>query len=200
MKRIVSIFLTLFAFTATHAQPSWSAVRENFQFAKKVEIKASAGKQFRYEMAVRSTDPDTLTGVRFFGEAMDSNGNPLSSKFVNIEKRQEQEWTIFTIVGQLPEHTTAVWFFTSVTETGTYYFDDISLFLETHPGAWKQVGIVNSSFEDSSPALFAGYSISEQKSGSPRTTLSEKIYKTGKHSLMITFTDEKEPSSLISGE
>ncbi|MHA4845427.1 hypothetical protein ACX0G7_14740 [Flavitalea antarctica] len=200
MKRIVSIFLFLVAFTQIKAQPSWTAIRENFQFAKKVEIKESAGKNFRYEMAIRSDGMDTLTGVRFFGAATDRNDNLISSKFVNIEKRTEQEWTIFTIVGQLPEKTSAVWFFTAVTATGTYYFDDISLFLETNPGSWKQLGIVNSSFEDSSPALFAGYSISQEKSGNPRTSLSEKIFKTVKHSLMITYTDEKEPRNLISGE
>ena len=200
MKRIVPVFLLLFSFISSQAQPSWKAIRENFQFAKKVEIKESAGKNFRYEMAVRSEILDTLGGVRFFGAATDRNDNLISSKFVTIEKRTEQEWTIFTIVGQLPENTTAVWFFTSVTATGTYYFDDISLFLETQPGAWKQIGITNSSFEDSSPVLFAGYAIPDQKSNNPRTTLSEKIFKTGKHSLMIIYRDEKEPKNLLTGE
>ena len=186
--------------TASQAQPSWTAIRENFQFAKKVDIKESAGKNFRYEMAVRSESLDTLGGVRFFGAATDRNDNLISSKFVNIEKRKEQEWTIFTIVGQLPEHTTSVWFFTSVTTAGTYYFDDISLFLETYPGSWKQLGISNSSFEDSSPVLFAGYAIPDQKSNNPKTTLSEKIYKTGSHSLMIKYTDEKEQKNLLAGE
>ena len=200
MKRIVSIFLPLLCFIVSQAQPSGIAIRENFQFAKKVEIKESAGKNFRYEMAVRSDSPDTLDGVRFFGAATDRNDNIISSKFVNIEKRREQEWTIFTIVGQLPEHTTSVWFFTSVTAAGTYYFDDISLFLESHPGSWKQIGITNSSFEDSSPVLFAGFAIPDQKSNNPRTSLTEKIYKTGKHSLMIKYTDVKEPKNLLSGE
>ena len=54
MKRIVSIFLFLVAFTQIKAQPSWTAIRENFQFAKKVEIKESAGKNFRYEMIIMS--------------------------------------------------------------------------------------------------------------------------------------------------
>jgi hypothetical protein len=200
MKRIVSIFLVLLCFIVSQAQPSRTAIRENFQFAKKVDIKESAGKNFRYEMAVRSESLDTLGGVRFFGVATDRNDNLISSKFVNIEKRKEQEWTIFTIVGQIPEHTTSVWFFTSVKAAGTYYFDDISLFLETYPGAWKQLGITNSSFEDSSPVLFAGYAIPDQKSNNPRTTLSKKIYKTGSHSLMIKYTDEKEQKNLLAGE
>ena len=151
-------------------------------------------------MAVRSESLDTLGGVRFFGAATDRNDNIISSKFVNIEKRKEQEWTIFTIVGQIPEHTTSVWFFTSVTAAGTYYFDDISLFVENYPGSWKQLGISNSSFEDSSPVMFAGYAIPDQKSSNPKTTLSEKVYKTGSHSLMIKYTDEKEQKNLLAGE
>jgi hypothetical protein len=200
MKRIVSIFLTLLTFIISQAQPSWNAIREDFQFAKKIEIKESAGKNFRYEMAVRSESADTLNGIRFFGAATDRKDNLISNKFVTLEKRKEQEWTIFTIVGQLPEHTNAVWFFTSVTATGTYYFDDISLFLETYPGSWKQIGVVNSSFEDSSPALFAGYAIPDQNSNNPKTTLTEKIYKTGTHSLMIKYTEDKEPKNLLTGE
>lgn len=202
MKRIVPVFLLLLivtGLTSTQAQPSEKVIRENFQFAKKVDIKENAGKNFRYEMAVRS-DLDTHNGVRFFGAATDGNDNLISSKFVNIEKRREQEWTIFTIVGKLPEKATSIWFFTAVTTSGIYYFDDISLFLETQPGSWKQLSITNSSFEDSSPALFAGYAISKQKSGNPRTSLSEKVFKTGKHSLMITYTEEKVPGNLLTGE
>lgn len=200
MKRIVAIFLMLVSFIAAQAQPSLKAIRENFQFAKKVEIKECAGKNFRYEMAVRSENLDTLGGVQFFGAATDKNDNLINTRFVDIEKRTEQEWTILTIVGRLPENTTAVWFFTSVTSTGTYYFDDISLFLETRPGAWKQLGVSNSSFEDKSPVLFAGYAIPDQKSRNPRTSLSEKIYKTGKYSLKITYIQENDKANLLTGE
>ena len=190
----------IFSFFGSQAQPSLKAIRDNFQFAKKVEIKECAGKNFRYEMAVRSENLDTLGGVHFFGAATDQYDNLINTRFVEIEKRTEQEWTILTIVGRLPENTVAVWFFTSVTTAGTYYFDDISLFLETRPGAWKQLGITNSSFEDRSPVLFAGYNIPDQKSRNPRTSLSEKIYKTGKYSLKITYTREKESGNVLTGE
>jgi len=124
----------------------------------------------------------------------------ISNKFLNIEKRTEQEWTVFTIVGQLPEGTSSIWFYTSVTQAGIYYFDDISLFVEASAGSWKQLSISNSSFEDRSPVMFAGYAVIQQKSGNPRTSLSEKIYKTGTHSLMITYSNEKEPLNLRTGE
>jgi hypothetical protein len=200
MKRIASIFLMLFVLTAVHAQSSLDFGRETFQFAKKIEISESAGKNFRYEMAVHSDNADSLGGIRFFGVATDVNEKSISDKFVNIEKRAEQEWTVFTIVGHLPKGTTSVSFYTSVTTAGTYYFDDISLFVETYPGTWKQLGVVNSSFEDRSPVMFAGYAVIQQKSGNPRTTLSEKIYKTGRHSLMISYSNEKEISNLRTGE
>jgi len=200
MKRITTIFLSLFIIVTIQAQPGWTASKENFQFAKKITISESAGKNFRYEMAVRSEGVDTLTGVQFFGIATDSHDRLTSNKFLTIEKRSEQEWTIFTIVGQLPANAANIWFFTDVTTTGTYYFDDISLFLETQPGSWKQLGIRNSSFEDKSPELFAGYAIMKQKSGNPTTSLSEKIFKTGKHSLMITYVEESTPKNLLSGE
>lgn len=200
MKRIVSISLILFIVTAIRAQSSKHAISENFQFAKKVEISQSAGKNFRYEMAVHSDKPESLESVRFFGVATDANDKLISNKFLKIEKRTEQEWTVFTIVGQLPEGATSVWFYTSVTQAGTYYFDDISLFVEASPASWKQLSVSNSSFEDSSPVMFAGYAVTQQKSGNPRTTLSEKIYKTGTHSLMITYSNDKEPLNLRTGE
>jgi len=200
MKRILAIFLTLLAITAVQAQPGWTAKKENFQFAKKVPVAQSAGKNFRYEMAVRSESIDTLTGVQFFGIATDRNDQLTSNKFSNIEKRTEQEWTIFTLVGTLPENAASIWFFTSVTSAGTYYFDDISFFLEMHPGAWKQLGIPNSSFEENTPEMFTGYAIMKQKSGNPITSLSEKIFKTGKRSLMITYVAEPDTKNLLSGE
>lgn len=200
MRRIAIIFLITSIVSAIHAQPSPDPVREDFQFSKKIEINQAAGKTFRYEMAVHSDNPDTLAGIRFFGIAADRNDKQISGKFLNIEKRTEQEWTVFTLVGQLPEGTASVRFYTSVTAAGTYYFDDISLFIETRPGSWKQLGVQNSSFEETSPVMFAGYAIVQQKSGNPRTSLSEKIFKTGKHSLMITYSANKEIPNLRAGE
>jgi len=66
MKRIFSISLMLFIVSGIRAQSSTEAIRENFQFAKKVEISESAGKNFRYEMAVHSDKAESLEGVHFF--------------------------------------------------------------------------------------------------------------------------------------
>jgi len=218
MKRIASIFLSLCVLNSAHAQnhlPAYFAepsslntmnaanapeIKEKYQFAKKVALGDWAGHAFRYEMAVRSESNDSISGLQFFGAATDKNSNMLPDKFVTIEKRYEQEWTIFTIVGTLPKNTDYVWFFTSVTTSGTYYFDDISLFLENTPGSWKQQGVENASFEDNSNDRFAGYAVMNTGSGNPHTALSDKIFKTGKQSLMITYQEERQFKNVMAGE
>jgi hypothetical protein len=199
MKRIIFTFLVFLIVFSVTAQPAQIAEKEIFQFAKKVTINAPSGKNFRYEMAVRSETGDTVSGIRFFGAAADRNDKLFDNKFFQTEKRTEQEWTIYTIVGRMPENTASVWFYTSVTTTGTFYFDDISLFVESQPGAWKQLDIYNSSFEERSPGIVAGFAIMNQKSGNPKTALSQKIYKTGKYSLMVIYSAEKEPVGFTTG-
>lgn len=204
MKRIVTIFLLLIFSLTIQAQSVWTANHEKYQFAKKIPIRDLAGKSFRYEMAVSTGSSDTLSGLKFYGMAADKNDKLFNTRFLNIEKRIEQEWTIYTIVGQVPENAASIWFFTSVTATGTYYFDDISLFIQSYPGSWKQVNLDNPSFENKSSnkssEVFSGYAVKNPKSGNPRTSLSEKVYKTGKYSLMITFSEAKVTSNLIAGE
>ena len=201
MNRISYIFLLLIIYTTVQAQ---EIKQEKYQFAKKISLSDLAGKSFRYEMAVSTGSSDTLSGLKFYGIAADKNDKLFNSRFLNIEKRIEQEWTIYTIVGQVPENAASIWFFTSVTAAGTYYFDDISLFIQPYPGSWKQVNLDNPSFENKSSnrssEMFSGYAIKNPKSGNPKTSLSEKIYKTGKYSLMITFSEEKVTSNLIAGE
>ena len=197
MKRIAYIFLMLIIYTTIHAQ---EINHEKYQFAKKIPVSSLPGKSFRYEMAVSTGSSDTLSGLKFYGMAADKSDKLFNARFLNIEKRIEQEWTIYTIVGQVPENAASIWFFTSVTATGTYYFDDISLFIQPYPGSWKQVNLDNPSFENKSSEMFSGYAIKNPKSANPRTSLSEKVYKTGKYSLMITFSEEKGTSNLIASE
>jgi hypothetical protein len=199
MKRIVTIFLASVICLATNAQRARTADKESFQFAKKIVINSAGGQNFRYEMAVRSENGETVPDIRFFGSAADRDDQLISDKFIDIEKRTEQEWTIFTIVGRMPTNTASIWFFTSVTARGTYYFDDISFFVEHRPGSWRQVDIYNSSFEEKAPGI-AGFAIMNQKSGNPKTALSQKVFKTGRYSLMIRNEPEREPSKFISGE
>jgi hypothetical protein len=151
-------------------------------------------------MAVRSTGADKVRAVQFYGIAARKSGELFNDKLLQVEKRTEQDWTIFTLVGRFPEGATDMWFFTSVTSAGIYYFDDINLYIEEARGAWQQADVFNPSFEEKSTEQVAGYAIMNQKSGNPKTTLSQQVYKTGKSSLMITFSEEKIAKHLIAGE
>jgi hypothetical protein len=200
MKKIVSIFLCILIASLSHSQEQWAIDQETFQFAKQVSVAGLKGKNFRYEMAVRSENQDSVPGLVFYGVASGNNGNLSATRFLKTEKRIEQEWTVLTIIGKVPENATSLWFLASVNVAGTFYFDDISCFVEKQPGSWRQLEISNSSFEEGNRDTFAGYLIIKEKSGNPKTALSGKIYKTGKQSLMIRLTNYPDSRNFVSGE
>ncbi|RYZ47230.1 MAG: hypothetical protein EOP49_21970, partial [Sphingobacteriales bacterium] len=121
MKRIVSVFLALIIFIPAIAQHDLPPATKSFRFSKKVSLIKQAGKNFRYEMAVRAEDLQTSPGVKFYGIASDLNGKPVPGKFEKIEQRREQEWVIYTIIGQLPESAVSVSFYTDIPARGTWY-------------------------------------------------------------------------------
>jgi len=199
MKKIAAIFLILSIALTTTAQ-QMQPLTDSFHFSKKIPVTPLDGRHFRYEMAVSTNASDDFTGLSFYGVAAQGDKAMTTHRFKTVEKRTEQDWTIFTIEGTLPADADAVWFYTSVTRPGTYYFDDLSLYIESSRGSWKQLNIINHSFEQSTGGELAGFAVRRSPAGNPKATLSEKVAKTGKFSLMITYRDTGAAPGFTAGE
>jgi hypothetical protein len=200
MKRIAAIFLALIIIRPAIAQQEMRTATKSFRFSKKVSFVNQSGKNFRYEMAVRADEWQNGAGVKFYGISADMNGKPVPGKFEKLEQRKEQEWVIYTIVGQLPASAVSESFYADIPARGTWYFDDINLYVEQSAGSWKQLDVDNASFEEQSDKEFTGFALSQNRSGNIKAALSSEVFKTGQRSLMISFTVQKETIHLAAGE
>lgn len=185
MKKTLLFPLFLFSFITSFAQSSRYHFAEEFYFVKEISVTSHRGKQFRYEIAVRSNPDDTLSKTRIHGIAAGKGKEDfIKSNFI-LESRIEQEWIIYTIAGQVQEEAHKLLFYASVNGNGDFYFDDVSFYIEDAPGKWKQLELFNPSFEISNPDIFAGYYVSNRRAEGLKVRLSEEIYKTGHLSLNV---------------
>jgi hypothetical protein len=182
------VFLILFAclFTITSfAQTALYHYPEEFYFVKEVSAKEFSGKNFRYEIAVKSDPADTLSKVRIHGVNVGKGPDDFLKSNFSVETRSEQDWTIYTVVGSVKPEAVRLWFYAAINGNGKFWFDDLSFYVEDYPGHWKQVPLFNHSFEEKSKNIFAGYYVSTRKSGGVRTELTDAIVKTGQYSLFV---------------
>lgn len=159
--------------------------RDEFYFIKEIAAKDLRNKNFRYEIAVKSNPGDSLSKVRIRGAAIGSESDDVLASNYSVETRQEQDWTIYTVIGQVPEGAWRLWFYSAVNGNGHFYFDDISFYVEEQAGHWRQVKVFNPSFEEKNPDIFAGYYVNHRRSPNVETALSTAVYKTGRHSLHV---------------
>jgi len=185
MKKTLLFSLFLFCFIISFAQSGWYHFAEEFYFVKEISVTNYRGKQFRYEIAVRSNPADTFSKIRVHGIAAGKGREDfIKSNFV-LESRIEQEWTIYTIAGQIQDGVYKLLFYSSVNGNGDFYFDDINFYIEEKQGKWKQLELFNPSFEISKPDIFAGYYVSKRRSDGLSVHLSDRVFKTGNLSLNV---------------
>jgi len=196
MKRIILFTLIAFTTISGFSQSQWYYFAEEFYFVKEVPVNDFHGKNFRYEIAVKSKPTDTLSKVRIHGINVGKGKDDFINSDFTVESRTEQEWTIYTIVGKVDENATRLWFYTAVNGNGSFYFDDISFYVELEPGQWKQLMLPNTSFESSNKNIFEGYYVSKRASKTLTTQVSNQVYKTGKRSLQVT-SKQQQPVSLL---
>jgi len=196
MKKVFPIlFSCLFALTS-FAQNAAYYYPEEFYFVKEVSAAAFAGKNFRYEIAVKSDPADTLSKVRIHGVGVGKGPQEFLKSEFTVETRTEQEWTIYTVVGSVTPEAERLWFYAAVNGYGKFYFDDLSFYVEDHPGHWIQLPLFNHSFEEKSKNIFSGYYVSTRKSASVRTGLSDDVAKTGQYSLYVNTTGARPVTGL----
>lgn len=197
MKKVFPVlFACLFTISAS-AQNAAFHYPEEFYFVKEVPATAYAGKNFRYEIAVKSDPADTLSKVRIHGVNVGKGPDDFLNSDFKVETRTEQEWTIYTVIGTVRPDAVRLWFYAAVNGNGKFYFDDLSFYVEDYAGHWKQVPLFNHSFEEKSKNIFAGYYVSTRKSGSVRTGLSGEVAKTGQHALYVN-TANSQPVNTLS--
>ena len=196
MKRIYLLSLLACATLSGFSQSQWYYYTEEFYFVKEVPVKEFRGKNFRYEIAVKETPSDTLSKVRVHGINIGKGKEEFINSHFSVESRIEQEWTIYTIVGTVDEQAFRLWFYTAVNGNGNYYFDDIGFYIEMEPGQWKQLVLSNTSFEKQGRNIFDGYYVSKRSSRTLSTQVSNRVFKTGKHSLQVT-SSRQQPVSLL---
>jgi hypothetical protein len=185
MKKVFPIlFACLFTLTS-FAQNALYHYPEEFYFVKEVSASAFSGKNFRYEIAVKSDPADTLSKVRIHGVGVGKGPDDFLKSNFTVETRTEQEWTIYTVVGTVQPGAVRLWFYAAVNGNGNFYFDDLSFYVEEYAGRWKQVPLFNHSFEEKSKNIFTGYYVSTRKSGTVRTQLTDDVVKTGQYSLYV---------------
>ena len=196
MKRIILFTLIAFATVSGYSQSQWYYFTEEFYFVKEVPVKDFHGKNFRYEIAVKAKPADTLSKVRIHGINVGKGKDDFINSDFTVESRTEQEWTIYTIVGKVDQNATRLWFYTAVNGNGSFYFDDISFYIEQEPSQWKQLLLPNTSFESANKNIFDGYYVSKRGSKTLTTQVSNQVYKTGKRSLLVT-SKQQHPVSLL---
>jgi hypothetical protein len=198
MKKVLSIFFaSLCAFTSYSQSRASYHYAEVFYFIKEVPTDHLGGVNFRYEIAVKANPLDTFSKVRVHCVGLDKANGELPNGNFNIETRQEQDWTIYTVIGKIDRDAQKLCFYASVNGNGNFYFDDISFYLETRPGNWRQVSLYNSSFEEEDPDIFAGYSISRTKNNRVQTLISKDVVKSGRRALLVK-TKGVTPAAAIS--
>jgi hypothetical protein len=197
MKKVFPILFTCLFTISSFAQNVLFHYPEEFYFVKEVPATAIAGKNFRYEIAVKSDPADTLSKVRIHGVGVGKGPDDFLKSNFKVETRTEQEWTIYTVVGSVQPEAARLWFYAAVNGNGKFYFDDISFYVEDYAGHWKQLPLFNHSFEEKSKNIFSGYYVSSRKSSYVRTQLTDEVVKTGQYSLYVN-TANSQPVSPLS--
>ena len=197
MRKTLLFHTFVLCFITSFAQSVSYHYAEEFYFVKEIAVSKYKGKQFRYEIAVRSTPADSLSKTRIHGIACGKGKEDfLKSNFIQ-ESRQEQDWMIYTIGGTVQPEASRLLFYASVNGNGDFYFDDVNFYVEDVKGHWKQLELFNPSFEISSPDIFAGYYVSKRRGEGLNVLLSDEVYKTGTLSLNVRTSGNLPASGLI---
>ena len=199
MKKICVIFFASLCVLSSYGQTpaAWYHYAEEFYFVKEVPAASLQGKHFRYEIAVKANPTDTLSKVRIHGIGVGKGADDFLSSNFTVETRTEQDWTIYTVIGTVKPEAKKLWFYAAVNGNGSFYFDDISFYIEDQPGQWRQLRLFNASFEEKQPDIFAGYYVSSRRSANVVTVLSRDVVKTGQKSLLVR-TSGAAPTTAVS--
>ena len=154
------------------AQNEWYYFPDEIYFVKEVSAKEFRGKHFRYEIAVKANAADTFSKVRINGVGVGKGADDFlnNSSFTKGYHRAENNWTVYTIEGIVPDQAWKLWFYSAVNGNGEFYFDNLTFSVEVD-GEWMEIELPNASFEESNKNIFNGYYVSTRKSSHLKTDI-----------------------------
>ena len=185
MKAALLLAFGLCCLLKSSAQSEWYYFPDEIYFVKEVPAKEFRGKHFRYQIAVKADPADTFSKVRINGVGVGKGPDDfLNNSAFTKGSHTENNWTIYTITGVVPNEAWKLWFYSAVNGNGNFYFDNISFSIE-EDGEWMEIELPNSSFEESNKNIFNGYYVSTRKSLHMKTEISKEVAFHGNCSLHI---------------
>jgi hypothetical protein len=185
MKAALLLIFGVCCLLRSSAQNEWYYFPDEIYFVKEVPAKEFRGKHFRYQIAVKSNAADTFSKVRINGVGVGKGPDDfINNSAFTKDMHSENDWTIYTITGTVPNEAWKLWFYSAVNGNGDFFFDNISFSVE-EDGEWLEVELPNSSFEQSNKNIFNGYYVSTRKSPHLKTEITNQTSFHGEYSLHI---------------
>lgn len=179
--------LVLASAVQARGQQQFPDSQQLIPLSSQIPVQQWQGNKLRYEIAVRSIQAKGLDHLHICARFQGRGKNAAMPASMKLERREEQDWTIFTLAGKVEEEAETISFYAFANDDASYYFDDASCYIADAPAHWTQLMLSNPSFEkDELTASNAGNSLTAQPTGIV-TSISDTIYKTGRHALMIKF-------------
>ena len=186
MKTTLLLALVISCSLQLWAQNEWYYFPDEIYFVKEVPAKEFRGKHFRYQIAVQANAADTFSKVRINGVGVGKGPDDfLNNSNFTKGYHVENNWTIYTITGIVPDQAWKLWFYSAVNGNGEFYFDNIGFYIEEE-GEWIEVELTNTSFEEKTKNIFNGYYVSTRKSTHLKTNITKDTSFHGEQSLHIS--------------
>lgn len=126
----------------------------SFFFLPQVPVEQFAGWPYRYQVSIRYVPADTTAHVRL--TALQVGKQDFIQTDRPTERPQPTEWHTYTIQGVIKPGVKKLLFYSVLDGNGTFFFDNLTLDVQTPTQTWQRVPIKNGDFEHSATPL-AGY-------------------------------------------
>ncbi|WP_282088189.1 DUF664 domain-containing protein [Aquimarina algiphila] len=148
-KTLKTILVALIFISSTTAISQIKKVSQSWtSFTQSIKVKTSKKTKFKLQASVR-VDLEGKNGMAGLWMRVD-NTNGESGFFDNMMDRPitSNQWSIYTIEGEMDEHAKTLNFGGICVYNGKFYFDDFELSIQNEKGEYEKVIIDNARFEN----------------------------------------------------
>jgi pimeloyl-ACP methyl ester carboxylesterase len=128
----------------------------SFFFLPQVAVEQFQGRPYRYQVSVLYLPADTTAHVRLHATQVGKGDYDFKQHDAGKERISPDTWHTYTISGTINPGVRKLWFYSSLTGNGTFFFDNLTLQVQNADQTWQAVPIKNGDFEHSVSPL-AGY-------------------------------------------
>lgn len=154
LARTLALLLLLLLPLAGFSQTYHSS--NSFFFLPEVAVDKYPGRPYRYQISIRYVPADTTAHVSLKALQVGKNNYDFKQTDPHTEPVLPDTWHTYSIQGQIQPGVTKLWFYAALDGNGTFFFDNLTLQVQTPAQAWQTVPIKNGDFEHSATPL-AGY-------------------------------------------